>query len=470
MRRLPRAMVAALLMFVSVSVTGACDRELPPLGQVVVYVDTDAIVRSPAGSVEDPALLSPLVDRARFEVLRGGVPLANSTRDVVVDAAMFRERRVSFGVVAPPGATDVSVRIRLFRADRVLTNEPEAGVSLDSTVVLPPVPEEGIVDVGVILFTDDFGVHRDAVAPTIGVPSSSRVGTWRGGRRVDCSEGARPNEACVPGAAFFMGNPQLRGRNPIVDIAEERLVSVSPFFLELTEVTVETFRREWPSLQGKVPEPTLRSADAYCTWTATPDGEGERRPLNCVSWTAARAYCQAIGKDLPTEAELELVASGVGEETAFPWGNDEPECAQAVWGCAGITSAKLDIIRFGADQCVTARPGPGPLPAGQGLRDRLSSAVLRNSGGGEVLDVGGNLAEWARDVWARPTDAFWAPVRMMTDPLNTTPNAMEGDVRPIRGGDWTGTANLTRAGIRRRRGVDEQQPHVGFRCMRPGRP
>jgi formylglycine-generating enzyme required for sulfatase activity len=59
---------------------------------------------------------------------------------------------------------------------------------------------------------------------------------------------------------------------------------------------------------------------------------------------------------------------------------------------------------------------------------------------------------------------------MMTDPLNTTPNALEGDRRPIRGGDWTTTANLARGGIRRRRGVEEQVPHVGFRCVRPGKP
>ena len=87
-----------------------------------------------------------------------------------------------------------------------------------------------------------------------------------------------------------------------------------------------------------------------------------------------------------------------------------------------------------------------------------------------MLDVGGNVAEWARDVWARPTDAYWAPVGMMTDPLNTPPNALDGDRRPIRGGDWTTTANLARGGIRRRRGVEEQVPHVGFRCVRPGKP
>ena len=200
------------LAFACSGLAGACDRELPPTGQVIVYVDTDAIVRESVGTADDPARLSPIVDRARFEVLRGGAPLANSTRDLAVDASMFRERRVSFGVVPPPGATDISVRIRLFRADRVLTSEPEAGVTLDATVVLPPVGEEGIVDLGVVLLTEDIGVRKEGVVPTTGIPASSRVGTWRGGRRVDCSEGARPNEACVPGAAFFMGARHIASR------------------------------------------------------------------------------------------------------------------------------------------------------------------------------------------------------------------------------------------------------------------
>ena len=43
-----------------------CTRSLPPRGQIVLYVDTDAIV---ASSNKDPKRLSTQVDRARFEIL-----------------------------------------------------------------------------------------------------------------------------------------------------------------------------------------------------------------------------------------------------------------------------------------------------------------------------------------------------------------------------------------------------------------
>lgn len=449
----------------------ACSRELPPAGQIVLYVDTDAVVREPAGAEPDPAMLSPMVDRARFEVLRDGVPVPNSTRDVPIDAAMLRERRLSFGVVPPPGLGSVSVRVRLFRADRVTSDELPPGVTLDTTVALPPVAEDGIIELSVVLKTDDLGLRVGPVAPSPGPPSRSLAGTWRGGRRLQCADGSFPGEACVPGAAFFYGTPQLRGRSATLDIFDERLVFVSPFFVDVTEVTVGAFRERWPELRGRVAEPTLASADEFCTWSATADPASDLRALNCVSWPTAQAYCEALGRSLPTEAQLELLSSGLGEEWAFPWGNDEPDCAGAVWGLGGLDDPMgRDRILRGANDCrYERRPPPGPLPPGQGLSDRISSSVLRNLGGEEVADLGGNLGEWTRDVWARPTDPFWSTQRPMIDPVNVTPNALDGDARSIRGGDWADTVLKLRAGYRRQSLATGQDPFVGFRCVRPAR-
>ena len=457
--------VAPLLLAVAAV---ACERERPPAGQIVLYVDTDAMVREPSGAASDPALLAPMIDRARFEVLRDGQPLPNSARDVAIDAAMLREGRVSFGIVPPPGLVTASVRVRLFRADRVFGPEPEPGVTLDTTVALPPVAEDGIVEQHVVLRTDDFGLRLGPIPSAPGRPARSLVGTWRGGRRVACAEGARPGEACVPGASFFFGNPQFRGRTTTSDISDERLVWVSPFFIDVTEVTVASFRAVWPELSGRVPEPTTKDADPYCTWRATADPDDDRRALACVSSATAEAYCAALDKTLPTEAQFELVTSGAGEEWAFPWGNDEPDCVTAVWGMAGIPTATFDAIKRGADQCRQIRTDePGPLPPGLGLGDRISAGVVRSAGGADVQDLGGNLGEWVRDAWARPTDPFWSSLRPMIDPVNAVPNAADGDMRPVRGGDWASTALTTRAGFRRRRAASEQSPLIGFRCARP---
>ena len=156
----------------------SCDRELPPTGQIVLFVDTDAPV--PLGvPTGDRTRLSPLVDRARFEVLANDVALPGSSRDVVLDEGLLREQRLSFGIV-PPASDPVSikVRIRLFRADRVTSNEPPPGVTLETTVLLPPIADEGITELSVVLRTDDFGKGGKGrvippVAATPGRPTSS---------------------------------------------------------------------------------------------------------------------------------------------------------------------------------------------------------------------------------------------------------------------------------------------------------
>jgi formylglycine-generating enzyme required for sulfatase activity len=285
--------------------------------------------------------------------------------------------------------------------------------------------------------------------------------------RAQCAETAQLGETCIPGAAFFFGDPALRGRSVVSDIYEERLVWISQFFLDTKEVTVGDFRARWPELQARgVAEPVAKSVDEYCTWTLVPEGDNESRALNCVTWPAATAYCESLGKTLPTEAQFELVQSGLGEEWGFPWGNDEADCAGAVWGCGGIDTATSETIRRGADQCRVARVVPGPFSLGRGQIDRLGASILHNGGGDDVLDLGGNVSEWSRDVWARPTDSYWSSVRPMIDPLNTQPNALDGDAHAVRGGDWASTVLTTRAGVRRRRDTNDPGAITGFRCAR----
>lgn len=454
---------------------GACDRTLPPAGQVVVFIDTDAIV--PEGEVDAgrgaETRLSVLVDRARLEVLVDGSTLPNSTRDVAVDAAMLRDHRLSFGVSPAPHQTNVTVRVRLFRADRVMDLEPPMGVTLDSTISLPSVEEEGVVLVSVLLKADDFGARLGPLPATVGEPPPSLVNSWRGGQRVQCKGAPRPSETCVPGGAFFYGTPQLRGRGRD-DIADERLAILSPYFIDTTEVTVADFRSVWTaSLAGKVAEPVVKTEGTdpnFCTWTASATA-GDVYPLNCVTWPTAAAYCAALGKELPSEAENEFIMSGVGEDWAFPWGNDEPLCSATVWGCAGIVTSSIDSVRRGSSACRLDRGSVGPLPPGRGLGDKIGAAVLRSAGGADILDLGGNLAEWTRDVWARASDPFWSSTTPLVDPVNGTPNPEDGaGAHAARGGDWASTVLTTRAGIRRFRREGEQSSLIGFRCKRADQP
>jgi formylglycine-generating enzyme len=269
----------------------------------------------------------------------------------------------------------------------------------------------------------------------------------------------------VPGGAFFFGDPAFRGRTN-ADIFDERLVFVSPFYLDQTEVTVAAYRARPIGEPPIAHVPNGAGETRFCTWTATPNGapngvpESEKLPLNCVSWETARAFCRARGADLPTEAQFEYVSSGLGNEHSYAWGDDEPDCSGSVWGRGGVAGPYV----AGAKDCRTA--GTWLTYPGSGTRDRMRpTAELADP---EVVDLGGNLSEWALDAWSRQSEPFWKPVVPMFDPVASVTSVFD-EGHTIRGGTWPRTVLDTRAGYRSVRTVGELAASIGFRCARLGR-
>jgi formylglycine-generating enzyme required for sulfatase activity len=266
-----------------------------------------------------------------------------------------------------------------------------------------------------------------------------------------------------------MGDPALRDDSEVADADRERLVVVSPFYIDAHEVTVGELRAhandilragaalppEWSGDTAGISE------DDYSTYTprASLNDAADVQatlPANGVSWRAAQAYCHAVGKELPSEVMYEFLASGRGREQEYVWGNDEPQrCdGSVVAGRAGFGAyATFD------GECRPADSIGGPMPMGGGSRDRVRLAE------GEVLDLAGNLSEWALDWFNTQTEGIWATAGVLTDPV-----AMEqgesGELRTLRGGSWRGRYVQLRAAARLGREPEIANRAVGFRCAR----
>ncbi len=284
--------------------------------------------------------------------------------DVVVDVGRG-------DVIGPDVAPDVA-------ADAV---GPDA--SVDVALDAPPDARvDAPIDDRVDVATD---VAVDVVTTT---PTSCRPAT------IGCGQ------ARLPGGTFTMGDSDARGGSPL-----QPMITVNAFLLDRYEVTVARFRRfvdaGTPSVPGgSVMYPTgaqawTGSSSAFnertapgagsdlsdCNWTRTAS-DREGHPINCVSWETAQAFCVWDGGRLPTEAEWEFAARGVGNRT-WPWGEAATTLPQP-WVC----SHRFLPTRLGTCEETDATFAMGQTPG----PDLISHLI-------------GNVWEWTADWYADYGDA-----------------------------------------------------------------
>jgi formylglycine-generating enzyme required for sulfatase activity len=313
--------------------------------------------------------------------------------------------------------------------------------------------------------------------PSVAAAASSSVATSVAGaiaaRSVPSAVAPAPAGACpaemvyVPGGTFRMGSAPGQGAD---DERPEREVTLSPYCIDRTEVTVAAYRtctREAGKGPRCAPAPAdLDQAirpismmvfyDAYCNGAAR--GRDDH-PINCVAPPSADAYCRWAGKRLPTEAEWEYAARG-SDGRAYPWGNEAP-------------SEKL--LNACGRECVAAHVASQPLYDGDDGFPGTAPVGSFPAGASPfgALDMAGNVEEWTADAYARYEGAA-----ALVDPPAVKVTGKQ-PYRVVRGGGWraaatpaadTGLASVgpgrVRATARFPGGLGSRLAEAGFRCAR----
>lgn len=176
------------------------------------------------------------------------------------------------------------------------------------------------------------------------------------------------------------------------------------------------------------------------TWTDSPGGN-ETRPINCVTWYDAFAFCIWDGGYLPTEAEWNHAAAGGDQQRAYPWSNP-PSSLLLSYDNASYNN------------------GTGCLADGQTACtiDDLLRVGTRPAGNGRWghADLGGNVSEWVLDSSA----AY--PV-----PCSDCASVVENGTRILRGGGYSRLSGDLRSTYRLSTSPSARIAFLGFRCARP---
>lgn len=144
----------------------------------------------------------------------------------------------------------------------------------------------------------------------------------------------------VPAGEFLMGTDDVDADNKALDHGlphpwyedEHPLhrVNLPSFFMDVTEVTYEQYKKFADATRHPLPE----------DWTSGTYPAGRARfPVAYVNWFDAEAYCRWAGKRLPTEEEWEKAARGP-DSLKYPWGNFfAPAPANVAKGAVMIASS-----------------------------------------------------------------------------------------------------------------------------------
>jgi formylglycine-generating enzyme required for sulfatase activity len=219
--------------------------------------------------------------------------------------------------------------------------------------------------------------------------------------------------ALIPAGKFRMGSPDNEpGREKDDREGPRHEVEITrPFYLGVYPVTVGQFREFVNARKYQTEAETggaygLRDGkwgiDRQANWRKPGFQQTDTRPVVCVSWNDAQAFCAWLSKKegrtyrLPTEAEWEY-SCRAGTFTRFYFGNDDSDLHNHAW--------------------YEGNSKPMTYPVGE---------KQPNAWG--LCDMAGNVRNWCQDRYGK--DYY------KNSPKQDPPGPIAGDARVVRGGSW----------------------------------
>ena len=219
----------------------------------------------------------------------------------------------------------------------------------------------------------------------------------------------------IPEGHFTMGSKDFRNERPA------HRVFLDNFYIDQHEVTVSQYA---DFIKKSGAEPPGYWMDLNLTQVS-------QHPAVRVNWDEATAYCESMGKRLPTEAEWEKAARGT-DERLYPWGEQDP----------------IQILA-NFDKCCDHQAYSVLTSVGEKAEGRSPYGLD---------DMAGNVWEWTAD--------WYDTSYYQRSPDKNPQGPPVGELKTIRGGSWSNKAVDIRT--TNRHGLDPAQRHdnVGFRCAK----
>jgi formylglycine-generating enzyme required for sulfatase activity len=177
------------------------------------------------------------------------------------------------------------------------------------------------------------------------------------------------------------------------------------------------------------------------TWTED-EADNEERPIMCVDWYVAGAFCIWDEGRLPTEAEWNYAAAGGEDQRIYPWSNESQPQLIEVRHASYLIADGFCGGDYEPGCTVTDFVPVGSRPDGNGRHGHS--------------DPSGNVHEWVQDAFGD----FPVPC---IDCANSN-----GTDRVIRGGCYINNTYLLRTDVNRQRWSPSTTDimAIGIRCAR----